>query len=208
MRVPRRLAVLPFPPSRPSCRATGRAGATGRLAATAVVVLVLAGCGGDDGETTPDETAAPATTVGVTTTAGPTTTGADGERTTPEGMVLPAYADGRSPTAADDAPCTVAALERAVRADIDVADRPPSYIDCSERYAVAVVDFGSCPPADGEQGGPAPVCAKRKVAYWKAVDGRWRLLTYVPEKDASCDVARGSGEPGFPDSLCVPKAAG
>lgn len=180
------------------------------LAGVVVLALVLAGCGADDDPRAEADAAARAatTTVGVTTTTGPTTTGADGSRTTAEGMVLPDYADGRAPAAADDAPCTVAALERAVRADIGDPDRPPPFIDCRERYAVAVVAFGSCPPAEAEPDGPAPVCAKRKVTYWKAVGGRWRILTYVPEGDASCAVARRAGEPEFPSSLCVPRRDG
>lgn len=208
MRVPRR--TVPRPTSgRRACDGRARPRRAALLAGVAAAALAVAGCGAGDDPSDADAAArAATTTVGVTTTTGPTTTGADGARTTPEGMVLPDYADGRPPSSTDAAPCTVAALERAVRADIDVPDRPPTYIDCRERYAVAVVSFGSCPPAEAEPDGPEPVCARRKVAYWKAVGGRWRILTYVPAEDASCAVARRSGEPEFPRSLCVPRTAG
>lgn len=170
----------------------------------ATATLGLAGCGASGPESVGATAETTTRAVGATTSTGPTTTGRDGERTTPEGMVLPEYADGRAPTAADDAPCTTAAMERAVVADIDRPDRPPSYLDCADRYAVAVVAFGSCPPVDGQADGDPPRCANRKVTYWKAVGGRWRILTYLPEDDADCDVPRGVGEPHFPRSLCVP----
>lgn len=187
-------------PARP-CTTAARSRAGSTLAAIAAAAL-LDGCGATTtaGSGTPTASSGTATTT-ASAPSGTATVGANGERTTPEGLVLPAYADGRRPRASDRAPCTTEVFIAAARRDVDMLDQPVRGFRCAGGYAAVTLELGQCPPVEG-----APesrrACSNRKTSYWKAVDRRWRILTYTDAATAGCaDVAQ-AGEPRFPRRLC------
>jgi hypothetical protein len=92
--------------------------------------------------------------------------------------------------------CTEKAFQAALRADVDKLPFRVDQIRCRGGFARTRFTISDCKP---EQTTGRQYCERKRVAAWRRVAARWKLITYSPAID--CAVVQAAA-PAFPAALC------